>query len=291
MAVQSISVLNQRTYEANLRSLSQQRGSKLRQFTIERHEPNMHLWDRIAQLPFGATGLNARVSGGATPEVQATIDRRRTTPAAYDVGHLVDPDDVANVTLDPKSAILQEQANVIGRKFDDIIITAALGATLAEDGTSTAFPTATQSLGSATQPFDFNFITSVNEKFWVNNVPTDEEKVFVIRPNGAKKLLQMTQATSSDYVMAQALASTGYVENWLGYTWIVSNLLPNVAGLQYYYLAMTKRAMGLHITKDIWSRVSESTEKSFAWRVYSAFSAGAVRIEDEHVVRAWVLES
>ena len=285
MAVADLSPIYQRDFEANLRSLSQQRGSKLRPFTIERNAPDMHLWDRL-----GALATASRTAGGSTADTALSLTRRRSKPADFEVSNLVDPSNIAQAARDPRSDVLQGHVNAHGRNIDSVIITAALGATEDEAGGSTAYP-AGQLLGGATQAFDFNFITSVNEKFWLNNVPQDEEKVFVIRPNGAKKMLQMTQATSNDYVNAQALVSKGYVENWLGYTWIVSTLLPNVSGQQYYYLAMTKRAIGLHITKDLWTRVVESSEKSFAWRVYSAMAFGATRVEDEHVVKTWVLES
>jgi hypothetical protein len=287
MAVADLSPIYQRDFEANLRALSQQRGSKLRAFTVERNAPDMHLWDRI-----GALSTTARTAGGATADTALSLTRRRSKPSDFEVSNLVDPTNIAQAARDPRSDVLQAHADAHGRNIDLIVLNAALGATEDEAGGSTAYPGG-QSLGGATQAFDFNFITSVNEKFWSNNVPQDEEKVFIIRPNGAKKLLQMTQATSSDYVNAQALVSRGMVENWLGYTWIVSTSagLTNVSGSQYYYVAMTKRAVGLHITKDIWSRVVESSEKSFAWRVYSAMALGATRIEDEHVVRAHVLES
>ena len=286
MAVQDLSTLYTRTFEQNLRSLSQQRGSKLRGCVVERNAPDMHLWDRIAKL-----SVSSRTAGGSTNETALTLTRRRSKPSSFDVGALVDPDGVAQYSMDPTSSVLAEQKNAIARKIDNIIVTAALGATEAEDGTSTAFPSSAQSLGSATQAFDFNFILSVNAKFLANDVPLEEPKVFVIRPNAVTKILAMSQSTSSDYVNSKALATDGFVDNWLGYTWIVSNELPNVTGSQYYYLAMTKRAVGLHVTKDIWARVAESTEKSFAWRIYSAFSMGATRIEDEHVVRCHVLES
>lgn len=287
MAVADLSPIYQRDFEANLRSLSQQRGSKLRQYTVERNAPDMHLWDRL-----GALATTSRTAGGSTADTAVTLTRRRSKPADYEVSNLVDPSTIAYAARDPRSDVLQAHSDAHGRNIDTVILTAALGATEDEAGGSTAYPGG-QSVGSATQAFDFNFITSVNEKFWLNNVPQDEEKVFIIRPNGAKKLLQMTQATSSDYVMAQALVSKGIVENWLGYTWIVSTStgLTNVTGNQYYYVAMTKRAIGLHVTKDIWTRVVESSEKSFAWRLYSAMCFGATRIEDEHVVRCHVLES
>lgn len=286
MAVADLSPIYQRDFEANLRALSQQQGSKLRQYCIERNAPDMHLWDRL-----GALATTARTAGGNTADTALALTRRRSKPADFEVSNLVDPTNIAQAARDPRSDVLRAHAMAHGRNIDQIILNAALGATEDEAGGSTAFPAAGQGLGSASQAWDFNFITTVNEKFWTNNVPQDEEKVFVIRPNAARKMLQMTQATSSDYVMAQALQAKGFVENWLGYTWIVSTLLPNVTGLQYYYVAMTKRAIGLHITKDLWTRVAESTEKSFAYRVYSAMAFGATRIEDEHVVRAHILES
>lgn len=285
MAVADLSPVYQRDFETNLRQLSQQRGSKLRQFCIERNAPDMHLWDRL-----GALATTARTAGGATADTALALTRRRSKPSDFEVSNLVDPTNIAQAARDPRSDVLRAHADAHGRNIDNVIITAALGATEDEAGAATPFP-AGQLLGGAAQAFDFNFLTSVNEKFWLNNVPMEEEKVFVIRPNGAKKLLQMTQAVSSDYVMAQALDSKGYVENFLGYTWIVSTLLPNVVGAQYYYFAMTKRAVGLHLTKDLWSRVVETPEKSFAWRVYSAMAFGATRIEDEHVVKCQILES
>lgn len=287
MAVADLSPIYQRDFEANLRSLAQQRGSKLRQFCVERNAPDMHLWDRL-----GALSTAARTAGGATADTAVSLTRRRSKPSDYEVSNLVDPTNIAQAARDPRSDVLQAHADAHGRNIDTVILTAALGSTEDEAGAPTVYPVG-QSVGGAAQAFDFNLITSVNEKFWLSNVPQDEEKVFIIRPNAAKKLLQMTQATSSDYVMAQALNAKGYVENFLGYTWIISTSpgLPNVAGLQYYYVAMTKRAIGLHVTKDLWTRVVESSEKSFAYRVYSAMAFGATRIEDEHVVRVHVLES
>jgi hypothetical protein len=285
MAVADLSPIYQRDFEPHLRALSQQEGSLLRQYVIERNAPDMHLWDRI-----GALTTTPRTAGGATADTALSLTRRRSKPTSWEVSNLIDPDNIAQAARDPRSDVVVAHANAHGRKIDDLIITAALGSTEDEAGAPTVYPVA-QSVGGAAQAFDFNLITSVNEKFWANNVPANEEKIFIVRPNGAKKMLQMTQFTSADYVNAQALNSGQIVRNWLGYTWILSTLLPNVAGLQYYYVAMTKRAVGLHILKDIWSRVTESSEKSYAWRVYSAAAMGATRIEDEHVVRVHVLES
>jgi hypothetical protein len=282
-----ISPLDIRNYEATLRHLSQQGESRLRNWCMERNAPKMHLWDTIAQQSVSQKTNGTRT---ATPNNASTLARRRSTPTTWHVGDTLEPESIAMVLNDPTSSIAIAMSNAIRRKYDDLIISAALGATEAEDGTSTGFPVG-QGLGGATQAFDFAFITSVQEKFMTAEIFPEEEKVFVIRPNGAKKLLNLTQATSSDYVNAKALATTGYVEKWMGFTWVVSNLLPNVTGLQYYYLAMTRRAIGLHVTKDIWVRIAEDPTYSFDVRVYAAFTAGAVRVEDAHAIRCHVLES
>lgn len=284
-----ISPLNIRTYEATLRHLAQQGESRLRNWCMERMgRPELHLWDTIGLQTVAQKTNGTRT---ASPNTATPFARRQSTPTTWHTSDTVEPESVAMVLTDPTSSISMAMGNAIRRKFDDLIITAALGATLDEAGASTAYNDTDFKLGGATQAFDFAFITSVQEKFMSNEIFPEEEKVMIVRPNGAKKLLALAQATSSDYVNAKALASTGFVDKWMGFTWVVSNLLPNVTGLQYNYIAMTRRAIGLHITKDIWTRVAEDPTQSFDTRIYAAFTAGAVRVEDAHVVKLHVLES
>jgi hypothetical protein len=106
--------------------------------------------------------------------------------------------------------------------------------------------------------------------------------------------MQLTEATSADYVKTQALqqlSSTGIVPNWMGFTWVVSNRLLEPVGGQLSCLAFTKRAIGLQVNKDIWARVAEDPTISFAWRIYTAMTAGAVRVEDEQIVHAHVKDA
>jgi hypothetical protein len=76
------------------------------------------------------------------------------------------------------------------------------------------------------------------------------------------------------------------VKNWMGYTWIYSNRLTIPAAGQLDCLAFSEMALGLHVTKDIWAQVAQDPSRSFAWQVYGAFTGGAVRVEDEHLVAA-----
>jgi hypothetical protein len=81
------------------------------------------------------------------------------------------------------------------------------------------------------------------------------------------------------------------VTDWMGFTWVFSNLLTVPAAGQLTCLAFSEMALGLHVTKDIWAKVAEDPSVSFATRVYSAFTAGAARVEDQHIVAATLLNS
>jgi hypothetical protein len=49
---------------------------------------------------------------------------------------------------------------------------------------------------------------------------------------------------------------------------------------------MTAKAIGLHVAGDIQTRVAERPDMSFAWQIYLMLQMAAVRVEDEHIVRA-----
>ncbi len=113
--------------------------------------------------------------------------------------------------------------------------------------------------------------------------------VFIVSPRQARKLLQLTEATSGDYNSVRPLTSKGYVESWMGYTWIVSTRLPDSSvgqdGSSEYCIAMTRQALGMQMNRDISVRVAEDPSVSFAWRIYAFSTFGAIRVEDEHLVR------
>jgi hypothetical protein len=39
------------------------------------------------------------------------------------------------------------------------------------------------------------------------------------------------------------------------------------------------------MNKDLWVRIAEDPSVSFAWRIYCASTYGAIRVEDEQLVR------
>ena len=275
------------TYENIVRHLAQQKPSRLRGWVMERGtNSEEHNWERLgtAEAQVKSTRLQA------TPVQDWPWSRRVSVPTTYDVGDSTEQEDVVQMIVDPNSNIAQSQGNAMRRAYDDEIIAAATGTALDGNGAAQAFPAAQKVFGTTVDVYDtslnFDLITQVIETFFDNDIDPDEPKCFVIGPVQARKLLQLTEATSADYNALRPLQSRGYVQGWMGCDWIVSTRLnhPTAPGTDIDCIAMTKKALGLMVDRDITSRVAEDPSISFAWRIYSFMTIGAVRVEDEHIV-------
>ena len=179
------------------------------------------------------------------------------------------------------------------RVIDDELFDAA--ERLADDGNggTVAFP-ASQEIGDGTSSITFDIVTEVSEIFMNNDIDPDMEKVMFISPAQARKLLQLTEATSGDYNALKPLTSKGYIESWMGYTWVVStrlNLGTTLGAGTVNCLAMTRKALGLQVNQDVNAKVAQDPTISFAWRIYCEATFGAVRVEDEHVVKIDLTET
>ena len=283
------------TYERNVRHLAQQSITRLRPWVDERSvQSSAHNWERLAKglaQKKSLRGPNTDGRNADTPIDDYEWSRRISMPDTWDTGDLTEQEDIVQMLVDPNSNLARAQGMAMRRAIDSDIIDAATADTALAGTGPEALPDA-QKIGApdAAVSMSYDLVTEVTEKFMDNDIDPDEEKVFVVGPAQARKLLQLTEATSGDYNAVRPLTSKGYIESWMGYTWIVSTLLPDssgsgVDGDENFIFAMTKRALGLQMNKDVWVRIAEDPSKSFAWRVYAAATFGAVRVEDEHLVR------
>ena len=276
------------TYETYVRHLAQQGVTRLRPWVMEKAvQSEGHNWDRIAAT--AATQKTTRVV--ATPDDETAWSRRKSVPVTYHTGDVTEQEDIVQMIIDPNSNYARAQGMAMRRAHDDEIIKQAVGTSLDGDGNSVAFP-AGQDVHDGSTAITYDVVTEVTEVFMNNDIDPDEPKCFVISPAQARKLLQLTEATSGDYNALRPLTSKGYVESWMGYTWIVSTRLLQGGGAgRKYCFAMTKRAMGLQMNRDITARISEDPSISYAWRIYCFSTFGAVRVEDEHLVRVDLSET
>lgn len=281
----TISNVYVQTFENNVRHLAQQSQSRARSVVTEKSvQSEKHNWERI-----GANSASLK-SGTrqATPTNDSGWSRRVSIAATYDIGDTSEQEDPIQMLVDPNSNIVRSVGMAMKRQIDDVIFAAATGAATIGDGTTVAFP-AGQLVGDGTGVFTFDGVTEIYEVFMNNDIDPDEMKYIIIGPTQLRKMQQLVEYTSSDYINIKALAANGFVESWMGFHWIVSTRLLAPAGGEISCLAMTKQAMGLQMNRDITTRVAEDPSISFAWRIYAFMTLGAVRVEDEHIVH-WHLK-
>ena len=202
----------------------------------------------------------------------------------------IEHEDKVQMLVNPESAYAQNQAAAMNRRQDRLIIAAATSTALDADAGAQALPAA-QIKGTGAAPISFDLVTQAQEQFMIGEVMPDEMKVMVVGPTQVRKLMQLTENTSADYVQANRLQQYGIAPNWMGFTWIVSNWLQAPAAGQLDCLAFTKKAIGLAVNQNTFTRISENPSYQYMWQVFSQWTMGAVRVEDEHIVVLRVLNS
>lgn len=285
-------------YKANVIHLAQQQESKLRATVMqESSSAEFFNWERLA--PTDAIAKTERRADNDTGNSAAGYyiddawDRRVSTPSTFVHLMTVEHEDKVQMLASPESEYAKNQAMAMNRSWDDQIIAAATGDVMIGDHTTVAFP-AGQTIGDGTLPISFDYITAVQELFLQNEIDLSVPKVAIVGPTQVRKLMQLTEQTSSDYVMREALqklSSTGIVANWMGFTWIVSTrlLAPGVGELSCLFY--TQEALGLCINQDVFTRIGENPQKLYMIQVFAQYTAGAARVDDSKIVELHVADS
>ena len=279
-------------YKGLVIHLAQQGETKLRGTVMnESSNGEAYNWDRLAATD--AIEKTGRRVASSTFFVDDAWTRRVATPKTFAHIMTVEHEDKVQLLVDPESAYAKNQAMAMNRSWDDLIIAAATGDAVDGDGNAVTFP-AGQTIGDGTTPITFDAITAIQELFMQNEIDMSVPKVAIVGPTQVRKLMQLTEQTSADYVHRESLmrlSSTGIVPNWMGFTWIMSNrlLAPGVGELScLFYTAM---ALGLVVNQDVFTRIGENPDLSYMIQVFAQYTAGATRVEDEHIVEGHFLDS
>lgn len=284
-------------FNAYLRHLAQQEYARLKPKVMEvSSSGESYSFDRVGSeeaLQKSGPGAPGNGRAQATPIADYDFSRRTAIARTFDVGELIEHEDQIQAKVDIKGGLVRAMGMTMARAYDREIIAAMGRDALGGDGLPVVFP-ASQILGDGLTSIDFDFITAVQEKFLQNDIQGEVQKCFVIGPTQVRKLLQLTEQTSSDYVTREALQrlSQGLVvPNWMGFTWICSTMLESPGGTDILCYAFTERAMGLAVNRDITTFVQQDPSRSYAWSLYSQATYGAVRVEDEHIIQCNLLNS
>jgi len=194
------------------------------------------------------------------------------TLADYYAPLYIDKLDSLKTNIDTRKEYVQVAANAIGRKVDDVIVTAAALATNV---------TATQTGG-----LTFAKLQEIITFFNTNDVD-QEDRVLVIGAKQLTEALGITQLTSTDYVQMQAIQNAG-IGTALGMKWVLSNRLPLNTTARTCF-AFNKQALGVAIGQDITTEVNYVPEK-VSTLINSYVSLGSVIVENAGITRMICIE-
>ena len=181
------------------------------------------------------------------------------------------------VNFDERRELVQVVGNAIGRRMDQLIIDAL-------DAASSPSTVAT-SVGGAGTNMNLAKLLAAKKALDTKNVPA-EGRCMIIHANGLSALLDETELTSSDFSTIKSL-STGEIDTFLGFKFITlgdrdEGGLPLPSTRTCF--AFHRDAVGMGIGMNQRSEINYVPEKT-SFLVSSMFSAGAVAIDDEGIVK------
>jgi hypothetical protein len=201
------------------------------------------------------------------------------TLADYNAAEYSDIFSQAKVNFDERQELVQVVAGAMGRRQDQMILDA-----LAASSTSL---TVANSIGGSTTNMNVAKLREAKRLLDKGNVPPDGRNI-IIHANGLSNLLSETSVTSSDFNSVKALVQ-GDINTFLGFQFHVlgdrsEGGLAIDGSLDRTCFAFHKDAVGYGEGIAMRTEINYIAEKT-SWLVNEVFSAGAVAIDDEGIVK------
>jgi len=214
---------------------------------------------------------------GNLPVMNVDHTNVECTLGDYYASDYVDKLDELKINIDERQIVASSAAYSLGRKSDDLILTAA-------DSTSnTITESSTDGLTQAK-------INTVFEYFGTNDVPDDGERYFVISPAGWVDLLGISAFSDADFVGPDDLPYKGgmVAKRWLGFMWMTHSGLSISSTIRKCY-AYHRSAIGMASGQDVTTEVNYVPEKA-AHLVTAMMSQGSVLIDTTGVYEVQIKE-
>lgn len=266
-------------YGQNIMQLAQQKYSKL--INTVYLKPNVK-GKTFFQDQIGAWSME--VKGGrntATPNNDPVLSRRMGIMTDFHDNRMLDRGDELRTISDPRSAYTIAAASSLGRKMDEVIITAAVAPALSGETGSTSVTNGNIILVTAAS-MTLARVIAVKAQMDAQDVEM-EDRYFVITPAALDNLLNTTAATSSDYNSVKALIR-GEINTWMGFNWIMSTRIAAVSSSTLVGIAYQKYGIACAMASEPMVRTDERPDVSYSWQVYYELNIGAVRLEENRVV-------
>lgn len=256
----------------------------VKQFERETHEAYQRMGSKLRPTVRSKTGIegastvfqkvgkgvaSTKARHGQVPVMNIEHEPVTCPLSDFYAGDWVDKLDELKLNIDERQVIANAGAYALGRKTDELIIT-ALSAATAQAGTG-----ATGLTGSK--------VLEAFEALGEADVPDDGQRTAVVGWKQWSELLKLPEFASSDYVGADELPWRGtQAKRWLGTLWLPHSGLPQDGGVRtcfWFHKTAVGHASGADVTVDI----SWHGDRA-AHFVNSMMSQGAVLIDGGGVV-------
>ena len=268
-------------YKANVQLLSQQKGSRLRNFVrVETVVGKNAFFEQI-----GAVVAQKKTTRHMdTPQTDTPHARRRVSPEDYVWADYVDKEDLIRTLINPTSPYAINAVNAFGRAIDDTIIAAATGTayTGVAGGTATSLPSG-QKIADGNAGMSVAKLLDTKKIFWDNDVDEDIELHMCCSSKQIIDLLGEEELTSGDYNSIKALVK-GEIDTFMGFTFHRSLRLAVDASDIRTCFAWARDGILLGLGTDIHTRISERADKNYLTQVWCAMTIGSTRMEEAKIV-------
>lgn len=209
-----------------------------------------------------------------------TIDHTAVecTLADYYAADYVDKLDELKINHDERMVVAQSAAAALGRKSDDLIITAL-------DTTSNT------TVESGTTGLNETKVKDTFESFGEGDIPEDGERYFVVSPAGWVDLLGISAFADADFVGTDDLPYKGgmVARRWLGFLWMTHSGLPVASQIRKCF-AYHRTGIGMASGAEVTTEVNYIPEKA-ANLITSMMSQGSVLIDTTSVFEVQIYEA
>jgi len=225
----------------------------------------------------GKGTATVRVPQTDVTPLNVTYSQVTATMSDYIAAEYSDIFSQQKVNFDERRELVQVVGNAIGRRMDQLVIDAL-------NASATTLTVAT-TIGGAGTNMNIEKLIEAKKLLDANNVPS-EGRCMIIHANNLAGMLGETEITSSDFATVKALVS-GEVDTFMGFKFVTlgdrdEGGLPLPSTRTCF--AFHKDAMGMGIGMSQKSEINYVPEKT-SFLVSSMFSAGAVAIDDEGIVK------
>ena len=219
-------------------------------------------------LGFNIMSTSAITAGnGMVTPMELTHTTVEATLADYYAAEYIDKLDELKTNIDERQAIATSAAAALGRKTDEILVTAM---------DAGANSTQLHDTSSAVEKAD---LLSAFETFGTANIPEDGQRYIAMHPKGFADLFLIEEFASSDYVGDQNLPYAGgmTMKNFLGFNIMSTSAITAGKNLAYH-----TSSVGLGIGANVTTELNYVPEK-VSHLATSMMSMGASVIDDNGI--------